>query len=1363
MRFLLFLISLFTISIAYSSELFLKHLDTGNGLSNNKINSIYRDSEGYIWIGTSSGLCRYDGYSFKIYHPDVSETGNVNSNNIEEIQEDANGSLWIRTSGGYLLYDPDRDMLATTVTDRLREYGLNSTPSLVYIDSDKGMWIYISGDGIYYMDGDGAEERGQRGEREGKVYGKGTEKVRKVYGKQAEKIDEQLFGNTVITDLIETPYGIVAIDDKGTLSLIDHETKRIVTTENHIANQLLTNRPVTFSLMFDRDNLLWIYSYEQLWLYDLTDHKWLSDLLPHHGKNLTIKTLHQGNNGKIWIGRDHHGLEQVVKGSEGIRFEPVADNSDKEVNNTVITIYDDPSSTLWIGTYKKGVFYHNQSAHKFSLFSLPDVNCITVGSDGTEWIGTDAAGLLSRDPSTGSIKHYPDPADYDNPPALTSLLETPIGDLYIGSYSRGLKRLHNNKFEHIKTGTRLDSTYTWSLALSDNGNNIWIGTLGAGVFNYNPVTSVIKEYNLNNSGLTSDYVTSIAVGANCVVYFGTAYGVNSYNPTTQKISLLDNVYENNIIDICYDSRGLLWIATAETLQVYDPNRNRVHTINTHQNDTPSLILGIQEDKMNNMWVSEGSRLIHITPDFDSKTGDFNVTMQSYGTEDGLQNSDFNQRSFAILPSGDILVGGLYGINHFNPTNITFNRTLPKVIFSNLHIGNKEVRPGEKIDGHVIINTALNRCRKIDLWHGNSDFSIDLATDNHVLPEKNSYRYKLEGFNEEWNSTQHNQITYTNLPTGKYRLLVTAYNNDKYQSIEPAVVEITVHPPFWLSIWAKILYSILFILAVYLVYRLIQRHERRKFNEKRKEVARLKQEELNQMKFKFFTNVSHDLRTPLTLIISPLEAMIKETNDASKLKTLTVMRNNALRLLNMVNQLLDFRKNEVTGLTLHPTHGDVAAFIRNVCQSFVSLSERNNISFNFSSSVESLQMRFDEDKLSKIIMNLLGNAFKYTPEGGQVDVNLKVEGSTFLISVADTGPGIKDENKQKIFERFFQVDDSTVYNAMGNGIGLSLVKEYISLHNGDIKVIDNSVRGSIFIVSLPIVQDKKIDTTPVQQASETKILLSADSEKPVKQPIKKDKNDQKPIALVVDDSTEMLDFLKDGLQNDFHVMTALNGKEALNTISTLRPSIILTDIMMPEMDGVELCRQLKAKPEFSPIPIIILTAKQDTSDKVEGLTIGADDYVTKPFDLQLLILRMKRLIQLTKRGVSRTLIDPEPDDITITPYDEQLVEKAVKYVVSNIKRSDLSVDELSSHLCMSRVHLYKKLKAITGKTPIEFIRILRLKRGAQMLRESQLNVSEIAYQVGFNAPKNFSKYFKEEFGILPSDYQQREEHITNRTL
>ncbi|MDE6633059.1 MAG: response regulator, partial [Muribaculaceae bacterium] len=464
----------------------------------------------------------------------------------------------------------------------------------------------------------------------------------------------------------------------------------------------------------------------------------------------------------------------------------------------------------------------------------------------------------------------------------------------------------------------------------------------------------------------------------------------------------------------------------------------------------------------------------------------------------------------------------------------------------------------------------------------------------------------------------------------------------------------------------------------------------------------------------------------------------------------------------------FRKNEVAGLQLNATEGDVVAFSRNVCESFSSFTERKNVKMTFFSDRDSIRMLFDQDKLEKIFMNLIGNAFKFTPTGGSVDVSLEQVGHdnpVLRIKVADTGIGIQDKDKEHIFERFYQVDDNgNSHPHMGSGIGLSMVSEYVKLHQGTVRVTDNVGCGSVFIIDIPIRHAHR-ETEDAMKGKENIIPASAtmQEEEPAGSSSAAQPAREKPVALVVDDNPDMTDMLKFELERDFDVVTASDGNEALKIIKEATPSIILTDLMMPGMNGIELCRRLKSNSDTVAIPIIILSAKHDLGVKIEGLTLGADDYITKPFNLDVLRLRMKRLVELTAKGATRTLVDPEPESIKITPFDEKFIEKAMKYVSDNIDSSQLSVEELSEHLGMSRVRLYKKIKQITGKTPIEFIRIIRLKRAAQLLRESQLNVSEIAYQTGFNNPKLFSKYFKEEFGILPSIYQSQEGKETNYTV
>lgn len=561
----------------------------------------------------------------------------------------------------------------------------------------------------------------------------------------------------------------------------------------------------------------------------------------------------------------------------------------------------------------------------------------------------------------------------------------------------------------------------------------------------------------------------------------------------------------------------------------------------------------------------------------------------------------------------------------------------------------------------------------------------------------------------------------------------------------------------MSWWAYLLYFMIGVGLLFLArFRLLKR-EREKFKLHQIELEVAKNEEVNNMKFRFFTNISHELRTPLTLIIAPLEQMLKEeSNDESRKMRLQLMYRNAHRLLVLVNQLLDFRKGEMSSHHLSLSEGDIITYIQGVCDSFLLMADKKQIHFSFFSSVDHFTMAFDADKVGKIVMNLLANAFKFTPEGGRVTVmveHIQEDIDVIEIKVADTGVGISDADKEHIFDRFYQTENKENVDATsGTGIGLSLVHDFVALHGGDVTVFDNIGKGAVFVVHIPV---KHVDVQyhPANSMPVPDLLPEAAG-----QSNEETDKSKFPLLLIVDDNDDFRLFMEYSLGLQYRVKLASNGKEAWDILqnSEEMPDLVVSDIMMPEMDGNELCRLIKEDKRTAHIPVILLSAKQNTESKVEGLTMGADDYVTKPFNMTILVLRIRKLIELSRYNVSKGTIDPAPSDIVITSLDEKLIEKAIKYVEDNISRSDLSVEELSRELGMSRVHLYKKMLQITGKTPIEFIRVIRLKRAAQLLRDSQLHVSEIAFQVGFNNPKYFSRYFKEEFGVLPSAYQEKED-------
>ncbi|KAB6347188.1 hybrid sensor histidine kinase/response regulator transcription factor, partial [Bacteroides xylanisolvens] len=815
---------------------------------------------------------------------------------------------------------------------------------------------------------------------------------------------------------------------------------------------------------------------------------------------------------------------------------------------------------------------------------------------------------------------------------------------------------------------------------------------------------------------------------------------------------------NDAVNHVYkDSRGLVWIATREGLNVYDTRRHVFLDLSSVAEAKGNFIAAITEDQERNMWVSTSRKVIRVTVASDGK-GSYLFDSRAYNSEDGLQNCDFNQRSIKTLHNGIIAIGGLYGVNVFAPDHIRYNKMLPNVMFTGLSLFDEAVKVGQSYGGRVLIEKELNDVENVEFDYKQNIFSVSFASDNYNLPEKTQYMYKLEGFNNDWLTLPlgvHN-VTFTNLAPGKYVLRVKAINSDGYVGIKEATLGIVVNPPFWMSWWAYLLYAVGLVIVLFLArYRMLKR-EREKFHLQQIENEVAKNEEINNMKFRFFTNVSHELRTPLTLIISPLEGMLKETTDELQSTRLQLMYRNAQRLLHLVNQLLDFRKGEMSTHQLSLSEGDIISYVHSVCNSFLLMADKKHIQFSFFSGIDTFSMAFDADKVGKIVMNLLSNAFKFTPEGGRVTVMIEhVAGTPDIleIKIADTGIGISDVDKEHIFERFYQAGHKGVEETTGNGIGLSLVRDFVTLHEGEVKVFDNIGMGSVFVIQFPV---KHVETQ-VQLPEETGMPAGDEEDKEMKEEAREEMERKNfPLLLIVDDNEDFRIFMRYSLELQYRVKLAVNGKEAWEMMQEELPDLVISDVMMPQMDGNELCRLIKQDKRTAHIPVILLTARQNTEAKLEGLQTGADDYVTKPFNMTILVLRIRKLIELSRyHRVTQGMIDPAPSEIVITSLDEKLIEKAIKYVEDNMSRTELSVEELSRELGMSRVHLYKKLLQITGKTPIEFIRVIRLKRAAQLLRESQLHVSEVAFEVGFNNPKYFSRYFKDEFGVLPSVYQEKE--------
>ena len=1333
---------LFTSWIVQAQSYLFKHLEVSDGLSNNSVNTICKDRDGFMWFGTTTGLNRYDGYTFKVYQHAEDEPGSLPDNYITDIVEMPDGRFWINTARGYVLFDKERDCFITDVTGFMKTLESWGVPEQVFVDREGNTWLSVAGEGCYRY-----KEGGKR------LFFSYMEHSLPEYG---------------VTQMAECSDGILLIYNTGLLVCLDRSTLAVKWQSDEIKKYIPEGKKIELSLFVDRDNCIWAYSLMGIWAYDCGTKSWRTDLtgIWSSRPDVIIHAVAQDIEGRIWVGKDYDGIDVLEKETGKVTSLVAHDDNGRSLShNTIYDLYADRDGIMWVGTYKKGVSYYSESIFKFNMYEWGDITCIEQADENKLWLGTNDHGILLWNRSTGKAEPFWRDAEGQLPNPVVSMLKSKDGKLWVGTFNGGLYCMNGSQVRSYKegAGNALASNNVWAL-VEDGKGRIWIASLGGGLQCLEPSSGTFETYTSNNSALLENNVTSLCWGDDNTLFFGTAsQGVGMMDMRTREIKKVQGQsgsmkMSNDAVNHVYkDSRGLIWIATREGLNVYDVRRHLFLDLSPVAEAKGSFIAAITEDQERNMWVSTSRKVIRVTVASDGK-GSYLFDSRAYNSEDGLQNCDFNQRSIKTLHNGIIAIGGLYGVNVFAPDHIRYNKMLPNVMFTGLSLFDEAVKVGQSYGGRVLIEKELNDVENVEFDYKQNIFSVSFASDNYNLPEKTQYMYKLEGFNNDWLTLPlgvHN-VTFTNLAPGKYVLRVKAINSDGYVGIKEATLGIVVNPPFGMSWWAYLLYAVGLVIVLFLArYRMLKR-EREKFHLQQIENELAKNEEINNMKFRFFTNVSHELRTPLTLIISPLEGMLKETTDELQSTRLQLMYRNAQRLLHLVNQLLDFRKGEMSTHQLSLSEGDIISYVHSVCNSFLLMADKKHIQFSFFSGIDTFSMAFDADKVGKIVMNLLSNAFKFTPEGGRVTVMIEhVAGTPDIleIKIADTGIGISDVDKEHIFERFYQAGHKGVEETTGNGIGLSLVRDFVTLHEGEVKVFDNIGMGSVFVIQFPV---KHVETQ-VQLPEETGMSAGDEEDKEMKEEAREETERKNfPLLLIVDDNEDFRIFMRYSLELQYRVKLAVNGKEAWEMMQEELPDLVISDVMMPQMDGNELCRLIKQDKRTAHIPVILLTARQNTEAKLEGLQTGADDYVTKPFNMTILVLRIRKLIELSRyHRVTQGMIDPAPSEIVITSLDEKLIEKAIKYVEDNMSRTELSVEELSRELGMSRVHLYKKLLQITGKTPIEFIRVIRLKRAAQLLRESQLHVSEVAFEVGFNNPKYFSRYFKDEFGLLPSVYQEKE--------
>lgn len=1360
MRFFIWLsLLLQSLSALAQSEYFnFSKFDTYTGLSHNQVNTILKDADGFVWFGTMSGLNRYDGYSCRIFRKNYNDSSSLLDNSVQMLYEFPDGRMYVMTNAGPCIYDSRREKFNADYNRILNEMGL---PSGLIVNIRKGnngrYWILYYNNDLY-------------------LYSTEDKKARFFSKDPRFKLTEQ------IASVRETKDGkLWLVYQDGFLQQYDIGLNRIIFPSKTLQNLIKERNP--YNIFIDADGDIWLWGLNNgVFLFQPSFNsirRFNENTFPSRLNTNLVSQVTQDNNGLIWVATDHGGINLINK-KEGFSTSYLL-NDPKDLRslsqNSITTMYKDDYGIIWLGTYKQGVNYLNGNRVLFPLYrhqesnvnSLPydDVNRFVEDRSGNIWIGTNGGGLIFFDRKQNRYKQYlHDPANTNSISSnvIVSLWIDHTGLIWIGTYFGGLNSFDGKKFMHYRhndnDSSSLASDNVWEI-FEDRDQNLWIGTLGGGLDLFDRQTNRFKHNqnagNPQNGQLVSNYVSSILQDKEGKLWIGTSGGVSIigkdktisgyYQSANNKFSLSNN----NVNCLLEDSKGGVWVGTREGLNLFNKSTNEFQRFTISDGLPDNMILNVLEDNHQTLWISTPNGVCNVIPK-QGKSG-LVLSVINYDESNNLQNREFNDNAALKTNSGELIFGGPSGFNIINPDKIQKPVYHPKLIFTGLQILNNNVEPGEVINNRVLLQQSLSQLQTIGLKYKENVFSIEFASLDFGHSAGDKYAYMMEGFNSDWlyaDGTQR-RATYTNLNPGHYTFKVKVLNRDGVWSEEKAL-GINIEPPFWRTTVAYIIYALilagLFLLARRITLERI--HMRYEVKNQRQEAERA--HSLEQLKTKFFTNVSHEFRTPLTLIISPLDKIINQTPDEENRKQLNLVQRNARRLLSLVNQLLDFRKMEVQEINLHPAIGDIIGFSKEISHSFVDIAEKKNIGFSFSSTIESLEIYFDRDKFEKILFNLLSNAFKYTPDNGTVSIHLGYEppvngetDGTLAIEIKDTGIGIPVGMQEKIFERFFQTDVPQSMVNQGTGIGLAITKEFVRLHNGIITVKSEPEKGACFTVLLPA---KKI-----YNATAHPVITAMPEDNPVEMLPESHKSGKKKTIVVVEDNEDIRFYLKDNLKAQYKVEEASNGKEGWEKIKQLNPDLIVSDIMMPLMDGVDLARKIKTETLTAHIPVILLSAIGSEEKQLQGLKAGVNDYITKPFTFEILASKIRNLLaqqELLQKRFQKQ-IEVNPQEVTITPVDEKFLKQALEIVERNMDKPEFSVEDFSRDMFMNRVTLYRKILSITGKTPIEFIRSLRLKRAAQLLEKSGMSIAEIAYEVGFNNPKNFTKAFKEEFNILPSQY------------
>ena len=1423
-----------------------QHLTIEDGLPQNMVDCILRDSQGFMWFGTWNGLCRYDGYKIEIFN---NESGNVNSlrnNFIYALSEDQFGNIWVGTKGGLYLYLYDKNEFRFINKLIENPAPLEGAITVISEVDDNTLWIGTD---------------------------KGAMHVRVINeAGKLEKIQAYAFGASKSGLSGELIRAICKTND-GDIWIGTDEGINVLDADQQVFNKLRFDPSDSNSISFDvvhciyqdSKNRIWVGTENGLNRYNVQTNNFThyfhepSDpaSLPHN----SVTDIVEDNAGRIFLST-LGGLSEYLGADSFKSFKSELKTAHSLNSNFVNCLLSDETGNLWIGTERGGVNIYNthQNVLEYFEYDRGNPNSLshnTINSiyedDSYIWIGTAGGGLNRYDKLHKTYKHYL--FDVNDSRSISSDFITAIhrdikGRLWVATWGSGLNLLvdglgdrqyfiNNRNSDNF---VNLSNSFI-SAIVEDKTGNLWIGTNG-GLFkcdiNEGHIRRLVPEItavgclafdrdnNLWGGSPLGLYNIKIDSLGNLVQYRSAFYEHSSLDSTS--------ISGNYIISATMDSDGHMWFGT------YGQGINKLTFINGKANFKSyskadgianNIIYGIVEDNERNLWLSTDNGLSR----FNLKTG----KIRNFYIADGLLNNQYYWSAHYKNASGKLYFGGMHGLNTFYPSWISDRKIERSVVITDLKVFNEPVIPGVQYDGVEILHKNISQAKSLDMSYKSKVIAFDFSALDYNEPELIKYAYYLQGFDDGWNYVNSNRrfANYTNLKPGDYTFMVKASDLNGDFTYPPTVIALHIAPPFWETWWFRIV-ALIFIAGLIVAYNryrlynlkiqklLLERQVKErteKINHQNQELLvranqlkasngqlekkqqliegqneklgdqnkhilqqRNKLIELNkkvklvsQLKLSFFTNISHEFRTPLTLIIGPLENLLKEQNlDFNTKSTLALINRNAQRLLHLINQIMDFRRIEKGQMDLKTTRGDLNEFCQNIFDAFQPLAEIKKIRFDYVQGELPLEVWFDHQKIENIIYNLLSNAFKYTPEKGKIALEVSAlcqresklkswnlipdsERSVISIKIFDSGIGISKENLPLVFKRFYRIDSEEVFQINGSGIGLTLAEELIKTHHGNIFVESKPGEGSVFEIQFRCLKEAYNEHELMEKDHHTitihkQVQMLTDEfgtghtrNSQQKKPVVIDKS--KPVILVVEDNWDLRQFIIHRFNKTYNVVEAENGKNGLHCAKAFNPDIIISDIMMPEMNGLELCAHIKNDIITSHIPVILLTAKSEVENKIEGLEKGADDYLPKPFNFDLLEARIRNLIDSRKhlRKLFLQQADVDSGQLATTDRDQKFLEQAIRIVEDKMTDPEFGAKEFVREMGMSRSLLHKKLTVLTDQSATEFINHFRLKKSLKLLKHADMNISEVAYSVGFNDPKYFSRIFSKQYGNAPSEY------------